>query len=256
MQSNSQPRAVNAVTRALFEEVFAAWDQDAIGKWIRSAHENNRITAIQCLTVILSEILSLSRSDDEESDREIDETDWQIVADWSKELFEASQLRTTREVTPYDSVSGIPLQATPPNWEWSLAVSDADAFLERRGYRRFCSSAIASWYGIFYVRGIRLESDLAQETIVESSEGASPASDGINLRKKVLGSAWSDDQYALLKKDFEEAKGKSIGERQRAVASLWGMGEDNVKKQLAIIKDRTKAKSPFSGLGAVKSGPW
>jgi hypothetical protein len=252
MQSSSQPRAVNAVSLALFEEVFAAWNQDAIGKWVRPAYENNRITVIQCLAVILSEILHIGRSDDEEEESMTNETDRQIVADWSKELFEASQLSGTREFIPFDSVSGIPLQATPTTWDWSLSVGDADAFLQKRGYQRFCSSVIASWYEIFYVKGIRLRSDLEPKAIIDTSGGVSLAPEAPNLRKKVPGSAWSDDQYALLQKDFESAKGATIVERRISVALLWGMGEDNVKKQLAIIKNRTKAKSLFSGLGAFK----
>ena len=76
------------------------------------------------------------------------------------------------------------------------------------------------------------------------------------LRSKLKGVAWTPEHCDLLLQDFKAAKGKTIVDRHKAVANLWNMGHDNVKKQLAVINKKAKSRTGIDSRMLKISGKW
>lgn len=130
----------------LFDLVMSALNgEDGKWPWL-SKTKAGVISAAQLLAIILWAI------SDDESDAGKDQ---RIVAAWSARLVEATARRAavlgvhgpTRDVIPRDPVTLLELRALPSNWDWVMAVDDADSFLKLVDAGFTCSGVLAYWRG-------------------------------------------------------------------------------------------------------------
>ncbi len=130
----------------LAELVARALDGDGSGwEWVSQTKEG-KIGAVQFLAVILW-VVGGGESDGAR--------DLRIVAGWAERLAVATLRRCatlggrgpTREITPRDPVTLLELPSVTDDWDWVLAVEDADSFLQRAGMGFLCSDVLAYWRG-------------------------------------------------------------------------------------------------------------
>jgi hypothetical protein len=88
-------------------------------RWIEAAHENGRMTPVECLALIL---FALNTPFSTDQDR-------RIVDGWAAELRKAV---SDGEIQARDPFTLLPLEILPEGWKWLLSMADADKFMTLR----------------------------------------------------------------------------------------------------------------------------
>lgn len=78
---------------------------------------------------------------------------------------------------------------------------------------------------------------------VVTVQAALEAAEAPRMPSRIKGSAWSDEEHARLLAAYEETTGQTEQAKRIALGKSWGMKPDNVKKQVAIAREKTKKKA-------------
>jgi hypothetical protein len=109
-------------------------------RWADHAKNCGDITALQFLAIalfVVGDQFNLHRANS------YDDRERRIVETWSKALRDAA---SSGAIIPRDPDSLLPLQAPPDDFNWRLAVADADTWLATQGFTWTCTQIIEHLY--------------------------------------------------------------------------------------------------------------
>lgn len=145
----------------LFSRVSRTLDF-APGEWSARAIERGSVSAVECLALVLFAVRVTFNLADER----------RIVDAWAKELRKAA---AGDEIRARDPVTLLQLSEAPQNWDWIVALDDADCFVTSRGMGFSCSE-----------RARHIDRQCNTSWAAETSAAAAPAAAPAVMKREAL----------------------------------------------------------------------